>query len=132
METNEFYIPERLYTTKRPGEWNKLEAYFLFVCVARFPGGNGFIIFHIAAGVATPVPHPVTVLQERRWLYSVLHITGRKEFLWENITFFYKVLILTVLMIRFYLTAFQPLEQKIILTEKLMVPQFTKKNPPML
>jgi hypothetical protein len=55
METNGVYIPG-CYTFPLPkgDRRNKLAPYFVSVCVgsglkSRIPGGNDFIIFHIAA-----------------------------------------------------------------------------------
>jgi len=58
METNEVYIPGLLHLPPFPlpkeDRRNKLPPYFVSVCVgtglkSRNPGGNYFIIFHIAA-----------------------------------------------------------------------------------
>ena len=58
METNEVYIPGLPHLPHSPlpkgDSRNKLAPYFVSVCVgtglkSRSPGGNDFIIFHIAA-----------------------------------------------------------------------------------
>jgi hypothetical protein len=58
METNEVYIPVLLHLSPLPlpkgDRRNKLAPYFVSICAgtglkSRVPGGNDFIIFHIAA-----------------------------------------------------------------------------------